>query len=368
MSIISLYEKSEKLYFVGGVVRDKLSGIKSKDIDLTYVGNAVDFARTLDFEITETNEEFGSVHLKIDNNIVDITSTRIEYYPKKGHLPVVKEIGCDLKKDVFRRDFTVNAIAQNCKTGEIIDYTGGIDDLKNKKLRILYDESFIDDPTRIIRGLKFSVRFGLDLEEKTKKLQEKYLQNVNYDMSFKRLKDELKDAFCLNKQEVLDKFISQKMYKLLSDKDFKPYLCNVENFIKPYIKNSENIWLIYLCGFDISNLPLTKKERKLIDDFEEAKKLKGFELYKKFKTSEIESVLMYGILADSSVAKNYLENLKDINLEINGKDLISIGYKQSPKISEVLDEVLKLKLKEQSMTFDDEIRYAKQYLKNFADD
>ncbi|MBR2526020.1 CCA tRNA nucleotidyltransferase, partial [bacterium] len=220
MSIISLYEKSDKLFFVGGFVRDELLGIKSHDIDLTYVGNAVEFAKTLDYEITQINEEFGSVHLKIGSKTFDITSTRTENYPQKGHLPVVDKIGCSLKEDVKRRDFTVNAIAKNCQSGEIVDYVGGREDLKNKKLRVLHDKSFIDDPTRIIRGLKFSVRFGFEPEEHTKNLQEDYLKHVNYDISFKRLKDELKDAFNINKQEVLDKFKEQKMYRLLSDKQY----------------------------------------------------------------------------------------------------------------------------------------------------
>lgn len=362
MSIINLYEKSENLFFVGGVVRDELLGKTSPDIDLTYVGNAVEFAKKLDFEITQINEEFGSVHLKIEDKSIDITSTRTETYPKKGHLPLVDKIGCSLEEDVLRRDFTINAIAKNCKTGNIVDYTGGLEDLKNKKLRILHDKSFIDDPTRIIRGLKFGVRFNFELEENTKKLQNEYLQNVNYDMSFKRLKDELKDAFNLNKQEVLNRFTEQKMYKLLSDKDFIPYLCNVEDFIKPYINKTENIWLIYLAGFDLSNIPLTKKENQILEDFKSMQNLKDFQLYKKFKTSNIESVLIYGILKNSSIAKHYLENLRHIKISITGKDLLKIGYNESPRISEVLDEILKIKLENPNLKKGDEMQIAKKIM------
>lgn len=68
----------------------------------------------------------------------------------------------------MRRDFTINALAKSVTTGEIVDYVSGLEDLKNKKLRVLHDESFIDDPTRIIRGLKFATRFGFELEEHTK--------------------------------------------------------------------------------------------------------------------------------------------------------------------------------------------------------
>lgn len=362
MSIINLYEKSENLFFVGGIVRDELLGKTSPDIDLTYVGNAIEFAKTLNFEITQINEEFGSVHLITEDKTVDITSTRTETYPKKGHLPVVDKIGCSLQKDVLRRDFTVNAIAKNCKTGEIIDYTCGIEDLKNKKLRILHDKSFIDDPTRIIRGLKFAVRFDFELEENTKKLQDEYLKNVNYDMSFKRLKDELKDAFSLNRQEVLNKFTEQKMYKLLSESGFKPYLCNVEEFITPYISETENVWLVYLAGFDLGNIPLTKKEKQIIEDFNSMQNMKDFQLYKKFKTSNIESVLMYGILENKDTAKTYLDSLRHINLSITGKDLIKIGYEQSPKISEVLDKILEMKLENPNLTKEDELKLAEKFM------
>ncbi len=362
MGIISLYEKTENLFFVGGIVRDELLGKNSPDIDLTFVGNAVDFAKTLDFEITQINEEFGSVHLKIDDKTVDITSTRTENYPKKGHLPVVDKIGCTLKEDVLRRDFTVNALAKNCKTGEITDYVGGIEDLKNKELRILHKNSFIDDPTRILRGLKFSVRFGFELEENTQKLQEEYLQDVNYDMSFKRLKDELKDAFNVDKQEVLNKFISQKIYKLLSKKEYRPYLCNVEEFIKPYKNEIQNTWLIYSSGFDLSNLPLTKAENKILEDYYKMENLSDFELFKQFSASNIESVLIYGILNNPTAAKDFLGKQRKIKLQISGKDLLELGYEQSKKISEALDKILKIKLDNPDLTKDEELEIARRYM------
>ena len=103
-------------------------------------------------------------------------------------------------------------MAKNTLNGELVDYFNGLEDLKNKTLRILHDNSFKDDPTRIIRGLKFAVRFGFKLDSQTQKLQEQYLENINYDISYHRLKKELKETFNLNKQIALDMFINQKMY------------------------------------------------------------------------------------------------------------------------------------------------------------
>ena len=194
MNIINLKDKN--LYYIGGVVRDELLGRKSIDIDITYVGNAIEFAKTIpNAEILQINEPFGTVRIKLDGEEIDIASTRCETYPKKGHLPIVKNIGCSLKEDILRRDFTINALAKSTLTSEIIDYTTGLEDIKTKTLKVLHDNSFIDDPTRIVRALKFAVRFGFDLDEHTKKLQNDYLKNINYDMSYKRLKKELIETF-----------------------------------------------------------------------------------------------------------------------------------------------------------------------------
>ncbi|MGN1125120.1 MAG: hypothetical protein ACI4SM_02930 [Candidatus Gastranaerophilaceae bacterium] len=366
MSIISLYEKSENLYFVGGIVRDEILGIPSSDIDLTFVGNAIDFVKSLNFgEITQINEEFGSVHIKIDNQYLDISSTRHETYPNKGQLPVVNEIGCSLKKDVLRRDFTINSIAKNCKTNKIVDYVNGIEDLNKKQLRVLHDESFIDDPTRIIRGLKFAVRFGFELEKHTLELQNQYLSNVNYEMSYKRLKDELVDAFEINKQEVLNKFISQKMYKLLSKNEFKKSNCNIEKLIAQYKNEIKTSWIVYLGGFDLSNLPLTKNEKQIIDNYKKISNYEftnEFEIYKTFKKVSIETLLIYAHLKDLGIVKKYLDNLRKIELSITGEDIKKLGYTPSKRFSECLDAVLKAKLENPSLNHAQELDIVKNFM------
>ena len=148
MNIININDTSNKLFYIGGVVRDELLGRKSFDIDITFVGNAIEYCARFG-EIIQENPDFGTIRVNVEEQEVDFASTRSESYPRKGHLPVVDKIGCSLKEDVLRRDFTINALAKSVTTGEIIDYTGGLEDLKNKKLRVLHDESFIDDPTPV---------------------------------------------------------------------------------------------------------------------------------------------------------------------------------------------------------------------------
>lgn len=382
MNIIKINDTSNKLFYIGGVVRDELLGRKSLDVDITYVGNAIEYCSKFG-EVVQINPDFGTIRVAIPSEqsicdinsyvatsgstIVDFASTRSESYPKKGHLPVVDKIGCSLKEDVLRRDFTINALAKSVTTGEIIDYVGGLEDLKNKKLRVLHDASFIDDPTRIIRGLKFSVRFGFELEAHTKELQEEYLANINYDMSYKRVKKELIETFSLNSQIAFEKFINQKIYKLITPNDVEIPSINIEKLIDKYCRhrnNSDlNLWLVYVGVLrDLSRLPLTKIEQKILDDVPKDILKSDFELYKTFENVRIESILIYAILKDEKGARHYLDDLQNIKLAINGKDLQNLGIKPSPKYQEIFDNVLKVKLKNPQITKQEELEIVKNLL------
>ena len=357
--------KDKNLYYIGGVVRDEILGAKSFDIDLTYNGDAIEFAKSIeDAEILQINEPFGTVRIKVAGEEIDIASTRSESYPDKGHLPVINKTGCSLKEDVMRRDFTVNALAKSTLSGEIIDYTGGLEDIKNKTLRVLHDESFIDDPTRIVRGLKFAVRFGFELDEHTKQLQDDYLADINYDMSYKRLKKELIETFNLNSWAAFVRFIEQDIYKLVAPEKFELPKYNFSSLIDKYA--CENVWIMYVGLLpDISNLPLTKIEKQIADDFIKLKNVKfssDFEIYKIFKTVSVESVIMYSTI-NSEIVEKYLNEIKDIEVLINGDDLKSIGVTPSPKYQECFDYILEQKFSNPKLTKNEEIEIAKEFFK-----
>lgn len=381
MNIIKINDNSNKLFYIGGVVRDELLERESLDVDITYVGNAIEYCSKFG-EVVQVNPDFGTVRVAIPSHpspctnsstveasgevTVDFASTRSESYPQKGHLPVVEKIGCSLKEDVMRRDFTINALAKSVTTGEIVDYVGGLEDLKNKKLRVLHDESFIDDPTRIIRGLKFATRFGFELEEHTKKLQDEYLANINYDMSYKRVKKELIETFSLNSQSAFQKFIDQKIYKLVTPNDVEIPKVDIENLVTTYLAAQPPsypvaLWLVYvgILG-DLSRLPLTKIEQKILDDVPKEILKTDFELYKTFQNARIETILLYAILKDEVGARHYLDDLQNIKLEITGKDLQNLGIKPSPKYQEIFDEVLKAKLQNPKISKKDEVEIAKK--------
>ena len=265
--------KDKNLYYIGGVVRDEILNVPSFDTDYCYEGNAIEFAQNKGLNIIKTNPDFGTVRVLTDKGEIDIASTRTETYPRKGHLPKVENIGCELEKDLIRRDFTINALAKRTTDGELIDYFNGIKDIKNKTLRVLHKNSFIDDPTRIIRGLKFSVRFGFELSEETRRLQEEYLSNINYDMSYHRVKKELKETFSLNNPEVFDKFTEQGIYKLLGADVVQSKISGES--IKEGIEDfkTENLWLIYLSPYlkESTQLPMSRAEKRILSWVERLK-------------------------------------------------------------------------------------------------
>ena len=260
----------DNLYYVGGVVRDEFIGVHSFDTDYCYVGNAITFAQNHGLDIIKNNPDFGTVRVLYNGSEIDIASTRTEIYPRKGHLPKVTNIGCNLKEDLIRRDFTVNAMAKRTTDGKLVDYFNGLEDINNKKLKVLHKDSFIDDPTRIIRGLKFSVRFGFELSDDTRLLQDAYLNNINYDMSYHRVRKELTETFNLNSAEAYDKFIEQGIYKLLGKDVCKPDIKG--EHIKRYLDSisTKYVWLFYLVpfidfGFSLEKIYPQKNEKRIIE-------------------------------------------------------------------------------------------------------
>lgn len=370
-------KSGHKLYLIGGIVRDMLLNKRSLDIDITVEGDAIEFAHILEREgaakILSIHKSFGTVKIEIPIGTtlekIDFASTRSEKYPKKGHLPHVCEIGCSLEKDVLRRDFTINSLAISLNQdsfANLIDYVHGFDDLKAKKVRILHDKSFIDDPTRIIRALKYSTRLGFELEENTLKLQQEYLNNIDYDMCNKRIKNEIKKTFSDCRQGAFDKFIEQGIYKLVVKKEIPKFNINIENLINKY--KPKHPWLVYLgvivIGENIDKLELTKSEKNIIDCAKSLidKNLKtDFQIYKAFSVQKIETLLILAVLGKKKEVLHYLNNLQKIRLHINGNDLLKLGFAPSKAFSEGFDYVLREKLKNPQMKKSEEITLIEVY-------
>ena len=153
------------VFLVGGAIRDLLLGRGRADIDLVVEGDAAELAARLGAEVV-SHERFATAKVNLDGHEVDIAAARAETYPHPGSLPEVAP--ARLVDDLARRDFTINAMAIPLQGDvELIDPHGGKADLEAGALRVLHPGSFVDDPTRALRGARYAARFGFEPESET---------------------------------------------------------------------------------------------------------------------------------------------------------------------------------------------------------
>ncbi len=346
-----------RVFFVGGAVRDNLLGAPIKDVDLIVLGNAIDFCSKIsELNIKSIHKDFYTVKVSFENKIYDIASTRTEKYPYSGCLPVVDEVGVELERDVKRRDFTVNSLycELNLFGDEIryslIDLIGGCCDLKNKKLCVLHNRSYIDDPTRILRGLGFKYRFNFDFSIDDYKLINEYLKNpIRDNMSVSRVEEVFKKIFRFNFalplfREVLEK----KYYRILFDVDSCVNLGKVEKIISEFQLNEK----------DVSEFLFLLLENKTQEKLEINSLSQALKSFSKFKMYD----LAYYFYKTSDINVTDYLKASEIKLFTTGDDLIKLGYKKGKLFSEIFDLLLTEKLKNPSVlsTLTDELAFIRK--------
>ncbi len=183
-----------RVFLVGGCVRDLLLGRPGLDLDLAVEGDALQVADALVARHglqARIHRRFGTAVLHgLFGLRVDLASTRRETYPQPAALPVVSP--ASIEKDLFRRDFTVNAMAVAVPTGELLDPYGGRQDLERRLVRILHPQSFQDDPTRIFRSFRFEQRLDFELASDTEAAARAAWAEGYVDrLSMERIRDEL---------------------------------------------------------------------------------------------------------------------------------------------------------------------------------
>ncbi len=188
-----------KLYYVGGFVRDELLGVQTKDIDLVVTGIEPKIFENIlskHCKVQFVGKSFGVYKCFKDGQEIDIAFPRKEVSTGDLHIDFIVEAGpqISLQEDLRRRDFTVNAIAKEVLTGEIIDPYGGVVDLRSKKLRQLSNNSIKEDYLRALRAIQFVSRFGFDIEEETLSNIKKYAHLLDT-ISFERVGIEMSKFF-----------------------------------------------------------------------------------------------------------------------------------------------------------------------------
>ncbi len=341
-------EHGFKIYIVGGFVRDLLiykiynsyeiydKLEKPVDIDICVEGDAINFAEILSKELYKSENDiyiynikkherfktvsmvFSGIHENIIN--VDFASARKEFYVKSGALPSVKF--SDLEHDLIRRDFSINALALNLGPDnffKIIDEHNGVRDILSKKIRVLHDLSFIDDPTRIFRAVRFEKRLGFRIEKNTKKLLIDALsKGVIDNISGKRVSNEFNLIFQESRPEIY--FLRLERLGVLKsiDKDLKFTSGNKRNFEKIrnfYQSNKEKINTIKINDTKIKNLNTIKINIEL---------LYLMEFLSRLKDEKILSILE---------RLNFGENIKKLFL------LIKAEIKSVKKVIRIIDNI-----------------------------
>jgi len=179
-NLLELMEKAGKVaeelgcqaFVVGGFVRDLLLRHKNLDLDLVIEGEGIRFAKkfsTQEKVSAKYHRKFGTAQIVGSGGFkIDIASARREYYESPAALPVVEL--STIRQDLYRRDFTINTLAIHLNPrhfGELIDFFGGQRDIKNRIIKIIHNLSFVEDPTRIFRALRFEHRFGFSISKET---------------------------------------------------------------------------------------------------------------------------------------------------------------------------------------------------------
>ncbi|NLI90880.1 MAG: CBS domain-containing protein [Peptococcaceae bacterium] len=372
-------EMDVPIYLVGGFVRDLLLGVANKDLDMVVEGDGIAFAENLSQRLYPakviTHQPFGTARIMMDDGThFDIAGSRREDYDYPGALPTVEE--STLKDDLFRRDFTINAMAMCLnreRFGEVVDFYGGFRDLQQGEIRFLHNLSFIDDPTRIVRAIRFSERYGFKLAKNTRDAVNIALEaKVFAKISAERFTEELmliyKEA---NYQKMGRKLMEYGVFKSWFDQDFPWNFQEEENTSEWPL---ERRWLVslksieeqgvhtilnglrinkYLHKSTLEYLRLRQELKSRISDL-----TKMDEVLMPAPKNLVDVLLRHGEFA--AEIRHYIEVSSKVNMKITGTQLVESGMKEGPEIGKTLRRIRNLWLEGKIRSIEEE----KEYIQN----
>ena len=392
-------EMHYKAYVVGGFVRDLLMEKDNYDIDIVIEGDgakfAVNYAKKHNAKVF-VHKKFKTAVVSFDDGFkIDFATARTEYYVTPAAAPEVVE--SSVKSDLFRRDFTINAMAvrlDGAQFGLLLDFFMGQKDILDKKIRVLHSLSFVDDPSRAYRAIRFAVRFGFEIGSHTDRLI-KHAESLDLfsriigQRQFLELKYILAEDGYLFALQLMNKYNMLRFYstKIKYDDELINKFKRSEHLLNWYKIQFEEDIEVWRMRFNILFFP-EKGENfiSLIDKFElsskEASILKDdhkymeyavslFKRYKDHKPSfiygvcsnlSVESALaLAAVMGESKqdIIKDYLTEYKNVKIDLSGQDLIEAGIPKGPEIKKALDVLLKAKLDGIVNTKEDELLFIK---------
>ncbi|MDJ0843036.1 CBS domain-containing protein [Crocosphaera sp.] len=401
-------QKGWHLYIVGGAVRDLLltennEKVLLQDIDLVVdgfhhsadVGAGVELASTIqkkysncrlsvhgEFQtaalLWHKDPEFGSLWL-------DIATSRTEFYPYPAANPEVE--ASSIRQDLYRRDFTINALAVRLtppREGELLDFFGGLLDLKAQEIRVLHANSFIEDPTRIYRAVRFAVRLNFDIEPQTEayiryaiesgiyeklriknhatpalttrlKAELKYILEANYWKPALQLLSDLDALKCLHNQVILDDKIwwqircaSRWLKYLDPDNNIDHWLIRLEILISQInIKERKQLALtLQLPKDSLDRIEMLETNFYNIQE-KLQNSLKISEKYQQLYRHKLPDLILVAVNCNKEIRRmiwQHLTQWSNVETPLNGNDLKRMGYKPGPKYKVVLNRLLSLTL------------------------
>jgi tRNA nucleotidyltransferase (CCA-adding enzyme) len=387
-------------YLVGGSVRDLLRGEENLDLDVVIEGDGIAFARAFGERLNakvRTHQKFATAQIFTDTGKLDVATARTEYYESPAALPKVET--SSIKKDLYRRDFTINtlAIKLNPKDfGLLIDFFGGQRDLREKTIRVLHNLSFVEDPTRAFRAIRFSERFGFKISKHTENLIKSTIEMNLFDkLSGPRLYEELRLSF--HETEPI------KTLKRLNDigllKVIHPNLVFTEElettlksmqetlswFNLLFLEEKTDKGILYLMALlsalkdedikaSVERLSPPPRVRDIIltGIYQARTILKKLpvdgpvEAYKLLNSLRLETVLfLMAISKDRKKQKmisHYLTELRNVKTLLKGDDLKRMGIQPGPVYSKILNELLEAKLRGQVKYREDEENFVKSFI------
>jgi tRNA nucleotidyltransferase (CCA-adding enzyme) len=389
-------------YLVGGCVRDILRRQENLDIDVVVEGDGIAFAKRLGEKIgakVTIHQRFGTAIVKKDAFKLDVATARTEFYESPAALPKVET--SSIKKDLYRRDFTINTLAVKLNRrdfGLLIDFFGGQRDLKEKAIRVLHNLSFVEDPTRAFRAIRFSERFGFKLTKHTENLIKLAIRmNIFDKLAGTRLYDEMELIFKeTNPVKTLKRLGDYGLLKVIHPRlAFSPELESLLQSVYDTISWFELLFLneeydkgimyIMTLLYQLNNperetalsrlsVPFQLRDRILNGLFETDEILKNLkpdspvEIYHLLTGRNIEAVLFSMALTQENEKKkaisNFLLELRNIKPIIKGDDLKNLGISPGPLYSRIFREVLNEKLMKRLNKREEEIEFVKDLVKS----
>ena len=400
-----LNNNGAKVIIIGGFIRDSLLNIRSDDIDIE-VYNISSFKKLENIlkefgSVNSVGKSFGVCKLKVENFFLDFTLPRTDSKIASGHsgFDIKIEKNIDFIDAARRRDFSMNAIGYDVSTKTILDPFNGVNDLKDKVLKMVDAKTFIEDPLRVLRAIQFCSRFDLEMDKELYLLCQRMVEeNSLNELAKERIYEEIKKNLLKSKKpslgfELLKKLGALKYFSHLEFKQEEDWLISmqaIDNIASLNIANKkliESLMLAAICYkfnaseiesfvFTLSNdksllnsIITLENNLKIVKNFN-SKDISNYVIYKLATRVNIEELCI--LLNSMNVSTNdiYLKakKLNVLNKKmpafLRGRDLIEAGLKPSPNFSIILDTAYEAQIHNEFSTYEEATKWLNIYLLN----